>query len=132
MALGQLGWLGKPVVLDSPSGTALASEIQLDLAAGRSLRHALEHWGESAIISLASRATHLLMLSDDYDARIAAHVNGVEAMSVHKFLHMLIVNRRITAQEAAAFADALHDAGRSPDFTADELRSGRLKRVGEP
>jgi hypothetical protein len=53
-------------------------------------------------------------------------------MSVHKFLHLLIVKHRITAQEAAAFSDALHDAGRSPNFTADELRSGRLKRVGEP
>ena len=133
-ALRQLEWLGDPVVLDSPSGTALASEIQQDLAAGRSLRHALEHWGESAIISLASRATHVrpIMLSDDYDARIAAHVKGVEAMSVHKFLHLLIAKGRIMAHEAAAFSDALHDAGRSPDFTAEELRSGRLKRVGEP
>lgn len=133
-ALGQLGWLGDPVVLDSPSGTNLASEIQQDLAAGRTLRHDLGHWGESAIISLASRAIHLrpFMLSDDYDARIAAHARGVEAMSVHKLLHLLIVKGRITAPEAAAFSDALHDAGRSPDFTADELRSGRLKRVGEP
>ncbi len=134
IALGQLGWLGNPVVLDSPSGTTLASEIQQDLAAGRALRHALEHWGESAIIALASRAIHLrpFLLSDDYDARIAAHAKGVDAMSVHKFLHLLIVKGRITAQEAAAFSDALRDAGRSPDFTADELRSGRLKRVGEP
>jgi len=133
-ALGQLGWLGKPVVVDSPTGAALASEIQQDLAAGRSLRHPLEHWGESAIISLASRAIHLrpFMLSDDYDARIAAHTKGVEAMSVHKLLHLLIIRSHITVEAAASFSDALRDAGRSPDFTADELRSGRLKRVGEP
>lgn len=134
VALRQLGWLGDPVVVDSPAGTALASEIQQDLAAGRSLRHPLEHWGESAILSLASRAIHLrpFMLSDDYDARIAAHTKGVEAMSVHKLLHLLIVRGRITMEAAASFADVLHDAGRSPDFTADELRSGRLGRVGEP
>lgn len=133
-ALEQLEWLGNRVVLDSPSGTALASEIQQDLTAGRGLRHPLEHWGESAIISLASRAIHLrpFLLSDDYDARIAAHVRGVEAISVHKLLHLLIVKGRITAQVAASFSKALHDVGRSPDFTADELRSGRLGRVGEP
>ena len=132
-ALGQLEWLGAPVALDSPSGTILASEIQQDLAAGRG-RHDLEHWGESAIISLASRAIHLrpFLLSDDYDARIAAHAKGVESVSVHKFLHLLVVRGRITAQDAASFSDVLHDAGRSPDFTADELRSGRLGRVGQP
>ena len=121
-------------MVDSPTGTALASEIQQDLAAGRSLRHPLEHWGESAIISLASRAIHLrpFMLSDDCDARIAAHTKGVEAMSVHKLLHLLIIRSHITVEAAASFSDALRDAGRSPDLTADELRSGRLKRVGEP
>jgi hypothetical protein len=109
-ALGQLGWLGDPVVLDSPSGTNLASEIQQDLAAGRTLRHDLEHWGESAIISLASRAIHLrpFMLSDDYDARIAAHARGVEAMSVHKLLQ-----HRVVAQ-----------------FGARRCRAGRLRLRG--
>jgi len=133
-ALGQLQWLGDPVVLDSPRGASLASDIQQALAAGRSLRHPQEHWGESAIIALASRATRLrpLLLSDDYDARIAAHVRGVQAMSVHLFLHLLIGQGRITDKRAASFANALHAAGRCPDFTADELRSGRLGRVGAP
>ncbi|HYO17843.1 MAG TPA: hypothetical protein VES02_04130 [Dermatophilaceae bacterium] len=47
------------------------------------------------------------------------------ASEMHKLLHLLIIRRHITVEAAASFSDALRDAGRSPDFTADELRSGR-------
>lgn len=98
------------------------------------MKHALEHFGEAAIISLASRARKLrpLMLSDDYDARIAAKDRNVEPLSVHKLLHLMISQRKITAAQAAGFADALNRAGRAQDYTAEELASGRLGRVGQP
>jgi len=51
-ALNQLDWLGEPVRLDDPAGTALALEIQEELAAGRPLRHKAEHYGEAAILAL--------------------------------------------------------------------------------
>jgi len=47
------------------------------------------------------------MLCDDYDARVAATNHNVEAFSVHKLLHQTIKQRRITAVQAAGFADAL-------------------------
>lgn len=74
-ALGHLGWLGEPVGLDDPVGTDLAIKIQEELAVGRPLKHNAENYGEAAIIALASRARTVtpLMLSDDYDARVAAH-----------------------------------------------------------
>jgi len=126
--------LAKPVSLDDPIGTDLALEIQEELAAGRGLRHATEHFGESAIIALASRAKTLqpLMLSDDYDARIAANARGIRSFSVHRMLHLMIRQGKVLEKEAAAFADALFAAGRSLDYTGAELTSGRLGRVGRP
>ena len=133
-ALGQLDWLGEPVRLDDLAGTELAVELQEQIAAGRPLKHVLEHFGEAAIIALASRARKLrpLMLSDDYDARVAAKSRNVEPLSVHKLLHLMIRQRKVTADQAAGFADALKKAGRAQDYTAEELASGRLGRVGQP
>jgi hypothetical protein len=34
--------------------------------------------------------------------------------------------------DAAEFAAVLHKAGRAPDFTIEELRTGRLGRIGRP
>lgn len=134
VALGQLDWLGEPVRLDDPAGTELAVEVQERIAAGRPLKHALEHFGEAAIISLASRARTLrpLMLSDDYEARVAARNRNVEPLSVHKLLYLMIRQRKVTAAQAAGFADALNGAGRAQDYTAEEMASGRLGRVGQP
>jgi hypothetical protein len=134
VALGQLDWLGEPVRLDDPAGTELAVQVQEHIAAGRPLKHPLEHFGEAAIISLASRARTLrpLMLSDDYDARVAAKTRNVAPLSVHKLLHLMIRQHRVTAAQAADFAEALNKAGRAPDYTAEELTSGRLGRVGQP
>jgi hypothetical protein len=133
-ALGQLHWLGEPIRVDEPAGVELAVEIQEQIAAGRPLKHPLEHFGEAAIISLACRAKTLrpLLLSDDYDARIAAKNRGVEPLSVHKLIHLMIKQNKITASEAFGFADALNKAGRAQDYTQAELTSGQLGRVGQP
>ncbi len=133
-ALGQLDWLGKPVPLNDPASTELAVRVQEEIAAGRPLKHEMEHFGEAAIISLASRAQTVrpLMLCDDYDARLAAKNRDVEPFSVHKLMHLMIKQGKLTAIEAAAFADALLQAGRAQDYTAEELASGRLGRVGQP
>jgi hypothetical protein len=134
IALAQLDWLGQAVNLDDPIGVELAAQLQAEIAGARPLKHPMEHFGEAAIISLASRAHTVrpLMLSDDYDARIAAKKYKVEPFSVHKFLHLLIKQGKIAASEAAAFADALYTAGRHHDYTEQELASGRLSRVGQP
>lgn len=133
-ALSQLGWLGQPVSLDDPVGVELAVSLQEQIAAGRPLKHEMEHFGEAAIISLACRAQRVrpLLLSDDYDARVAAKNSGVEAFSTHKLLHLMVRQGKVTATEAAGFADALQSAGRAQDYTAQELASGRLGRVGQP
>ncbi|HEY1616926.1 MAG TPA: hypothetical protein VGG25_04870 [Streptosporangiaceae bacterium] len=132
--LGQLDWLGTPVRLDDPAGTRLAVELQEMIAGGRPLLHDMQHFGEAAIISLASRARTLrpLMLSDDYDARVAARNHNVEPFSVHKLLHLMIRQGKVTAVQAASYADTLHSVGRAQDYTAAELHSGRLGRVGQP
>ena len=88
----------------------------------------------AAIIALAARAQRVrpLMLSDDYNARVAARARGVEPCSVHKLLHLMIKQQKLTPALAARFAEALTIAGRAQDYTADELASGRLGRVGQP
>lgn len=133
-ALGQLDWLGEPVRVDDPVGTQLAVELQELIAGGRPLTHDMQHYGEAAIISLASRAQRLqpVMLSDDYDAPVAAKNRNVEPFSVHKLLHLMINQSKMTAAQAASFADALQAANRAQDYTAAELTSGRLGRVGQP
>lgn len=134
MALGQLHWLGEPVRVDEPAGVELAAEIQEQIAAGRPLKHPLEHFGEAAIVSLACRAKTLrpLLLSEDYDARVAAKNRGVEPLSVHKLIHLMIKQDKIAVSEAFGFADALNKAGRAQNYTQAELASGRLGRVGQP
>jgi hypothetical protein len=73
------------------------------------------------------------MLSDDYDARVLAKNHGVEPLSIHRLLVSMIVAGALTDTRAAAFAHALHQAGRAADYTAEELRTGRrLGRVGQP
>ncbi len=133
-ALDQLEWLGSPVRVDDPVGTRLSVELQQQIAGGRPLIHDMQHYGEAAIIALASRAQRLkpLMLCDDYDARVAAKNRSVEPFSVHKLLHLMIEQSAITATQAAGFADMLRMAGRAQDYTAAELASCRLGRVGQP
>jgi len=133
-ALAELDWLGVPVRVDDPTGTRLAAELQEVIAAGRPLIHDMQHYGEAAIIALACRARTLkpLLLSDDYDARIVAAARGVEPLSTHKLLHLMVRQGKISSSRAAEYAEALHSAKRAHDYTAAELESGRLGRVGRP
>lgn len=133
-ALKQLEWLGEPVRVDDPVGTELALQFQEQVAAGRPLKHDLEHYGEAAIVALASRARTVAprILSDDYDARVLAKNNDVEPVSVHRLLFSMIAGGFISDVEAADFAEALRVAGRAQDYTAEELRIGRLGRAGRP
>lgn len=128
------GLAGEAIGLDDPVGVELAVQLQEEIAGGRPLKHPMEHYGEAAVISLASRARKVrpLMLCDDYNARVAAKNHKVEPVSVHKLLYLMIRQGKITAADAAGFADALHAAGRHQDYTAQELASGRLGRVGQP
>ena len=133
-ALKQLEWLGEPVRVDDPVGTELALRFQEQIAAGRPLKHDLEHYGEAAIVALASRARTVAprMLSDDYDARVLAKNNNVEPVSIHRLLFSMITHGLITDIQAADFAEALRIVGRAQDYTAEELRTGRLGRAGRP
>ena len=132
-ALGELAWLGKPVALDD-LGQQLAVDFQEEIRGSRPLRHPAEHWGEAAILGLTTRAEKLtpLMFCDDYNARLAADGNGVKAVGVHKYLHLLIRARAMPAPRAAGHAQALYAAGRHQDYTQQELAVGRLGRVGMP
>lgn len=133
-AMEQLGWLGDAVLLDEPVGIRLAAQIQEELAAGRPLRHDLEHWGEAATIAIASRAQIVqpLFLSDDYNARVAAHTRGVKALGIHKLLHLLIKRGALSSSQAVDYSDALTAARRASDYTEKELIGGDLGRAGRP
>ena len=65
------------------------------------------------MISLACRAQRLkpLMLCDDYNARVTAKNHDVEPLSVHKLLHLMITQGKVTAAEAASFADGCGSTG---------------------
>lgn len=132
-ALGELGWLKTPVGLDD-LGVNLALELQELIRGSRPLRHPMEHWGEAAILALASRAKTLtpVMLSDDYNARLAAADLGVKPVSVHKLLSLMVRKGCLDSARAASHVAALHANQRGFDYTEAELRSGRLGRVGEP
>lgn len=133
-ALKQLDWLGKPTRFRDDKDLQRAYRLQVEIARGRALTYPEQHFGEAAIIALASQAQHLrpVILSDDYGARAAAKNYGIQALSIHKLLHSMIRAGKATAVQAASFAAALQQAGRAQDYTAAELASGRLGRVGEP
>jgi hypothetical protein len=63
---------------------------------------------------------------------VAAKNRGVEPLSAHKLIHLMIKQNKITASAAFGFADSLNKAGRAQDYSQVELTSGRLGRVGQP
>jgi predicted ribonuclease YlaK len=132
-ALRELSWAREPVPIKD-ADIVRALEFQNEIRGGEALSHDLEHWGESAIIALASLAQHRapIMLSEDYNARAAANRNKISSYSVHKLLSRMIRENQISATDAEAHANALQRAGRASDYTAAELTSGRLGRVGQP
>jgi hypothetical protein len=50
----------------------------------------------------------------------------------HKLMHTMIRKGEIADTQAASIAQAMLDADRAQDYTAGELASGRLGRVGGP
>jgi hypothetical protein len=88
-SLTQLGWLGNPVPLPPGDLTELALDIQDDMAVAAPLERDDQHWGESTIIALGLGLKQLdvVMVSEDYDARVAAKQSGLSAMSLTRLLH---------------------------------------------
>jgi hypothetical protein len=133
-ALGQLDWLGNVAPTSGYLDLFAVREIQNTIRGTRALKHDLEHWAESVIMHIAPRlqvaAAH--MLSEDHAARVESQNHRIKPFSVHKLLARMVQGARLDADDAVAFADALKAAGRGPDVTAEEFRTGRLRRVGQP
>lgn len=133
-ALTQLNWLQQVPVTHAVLLNS-AIDFQLEIAGGRSLKHPREHWGESVICALIKHSSQgtPTVIADDFGARVAVAKLHAQALSIPKFLHQEIASGTISAQDAEALTDALRQAGRGADFTAQELRTGRgLGRAGEP
>jgi hypothetical protein len=133
-ALDHYAWLGTPIEIDDPDILERAGEIQRMVANGRPLERPGHHLAESVILAVAETATKSrpIMLSEDYDARVAAKDLGVKSMSIHRLLYNMIGQGRIEPSRAWAHAEAIRLAGRGPDFTEAELITGRLGRTGRP
>ena len=132
-ALGDLHWAGESVPIKD-TDIIRARVLQEEIRALKPLKYDLEHWGESAIIALASLAQHFspVMLCEDYNARVAANRNGIKTYSVHKLLSRMLKENKISLSEAISHTDALCSHARGPSITARELTQGELGRVGRP
>ena len=82
--------LDTPVRVDDPVGTRLVVEFQELTAGGRPLIHAAVRRGGNHLPGIAGTQLRPLMLSDDYDARVAAKSRNDEPFSVYKLLHLMI------------------------------------------
>lgn len=102
-ALGNISWAGKPISIKD-ADIVSARVFQEEISALKPLKYDLEHWGESAIIALASRARHFspTMLCEDYNARVAANRNGVKSYSVHKLLARILKEKRFHSRTLSA------------------------------
>lgn len=107
-ALGQLGWLGSQVDTSHLRGEDVEA-VRTVVANGRVLQRQHQHWAESAIICLAGtlpqRIPHLL--SEDYDARVAALQSHLIPFSTHKLLSRMVKEGNLAATDAEDFATAL-------------------------
>jgi hypothetical protein len=132
-ALADLAWLGDPIVLDEDAGRKEAERLRNIIAGGRPLTHDLQHYAEAALI-VVGRPIDAQAIIEDYDARVAAHGNGVRPMSVHKLLHLWIRQGVLTSAQAFEYSEAIRSAKRGLDYTEEELIEGgrRLGRVGQP
>lgn len=132
-ALGDLEWLGDPIVLDDDEGRTEAERLRNIIAGGRPVTHHLQHYAEAALI-VVGRPLGAQAIIEDYDARVAAHGNGVRPMSVHKLLHLWIGQGVVTSIQAFEYSEAIRSARRGPDCTEEELIEGGrgLGRVGRP
>jgi hypothetical protein len=134
-AQARLGWLGEVVDTSTLSDPKRARKIQNLIRGARPLRHDFEHWAESVIIDIAEHLTMTkpVLLTEDYNARVEATQRGIEALSVHKLLSLMVRGGRLPAADAEIFAECLRKAGRAGHgYTAVEFASGDLGRVGRP
>ena len=134
-ALTRLDWLGGVVDTSNKVDLNDVEAVQSVIAGGRPLKHTREHWAESVILALAGRlpkfACHIL--TEDYTARVEALQHDCEPYSLHRLLADMWNVGRATAEDAAAWAAALHAADRGRDCTADDFRTRRgLGRVDQP
>ena len=139
LALSQLSWLGAPLAVAQDSeafGTAL--DLQDEMAAENPLEHDNEHWGESVIIALGKHVTtrDVIMLSEDYNARVAANRHHVTSMSLAKLMRHMVLDEHRTADQAKAFTRALIRCDRwktNAAITAQDFIDGRISgRMGRP
>jgi len=77
-ALADLAWLGDPIVLDDDAGRQEAERLRNIIAGGRPVTHPLQHYAEAALI-VVGQPLGAQAIIEDYDARVAAHGNGVRA-----------------------------------------------------
>ncbi|MHB8434810.1 MAG: hypothetical protein ACYDBS_08000 [Acidimicrobiales bacterium] len=132
-ALADLAWLGDPIVLDDDAGRQEAERLRNIIAGGRPVTHPLQHYAEAALI-VVGQPLGAQAIIEDYDARVAAHGNGVRPMSVHKLLHLWIAQGVVTSAQAFEYSEAIRSAKRGLDYTEEELIGGGrgLGRVGRP
>lgn len=139
-ALTNLAWLGPPQPVDDYADTDRIVFYQDQVADGRGLKHAWEHWAEACILAavevLPEERGAVAFLTDEYAARIqAVDFDWCTPMSVHRYLYELVHESTITAAAALSISEELHKEGRGPecvlaDFTATTPKG--LGRVGRP
>jgi hypothetical protein len=132
--LGAYAWLGDPLEIRSPKVLSAAWDIQTEVANSRALKWDGEHLAEAMIIAVAETAERStpIMLSEDYDARVAAINHGIKAMSIHRLLHNMIRQDAISSARAFEHSEAIRKARRGPIVTEDDLIKGRMGRIGRP
>ena len=136
MALTQSGWLGPAVNLPE-KGVEVALDIQEELAAAGGLDRNDEHWGESAIIAMGTmlRSADGFILTEDYEARIAAKRHGMGSMSLTRLLHHMTLDEVRTPAEVSGYTHALVAAKRwtrRPALSEADFTAGRLGSHGRP
>jgi hypothetical protein len=136
MALTQLGWLGTTVV--TPSAVVeTALDVQDELMAEAGGGGNDEHWGESVIIAMGKRLANIdgMLLTEDYNARVAAKRHQMDAMSLTRLIHHMMHDGACSATQAAAYTAALVAAKRwtkHPPLSAEDFTNGRLGIHGRP
>lgn len=133
IAFKDIEWLGEPIPVDTDELRQEVELIQNKIAAGRSLQHPLQHYGESAMIVLAAR-DGARCFTEDHDARIAAKCLNVVAISCHRLISLLIQDGKLADEEGLRMVEVIRDKGRGQDYTLNELREGgpALGRVWMP
>lgn len=137
VALDNLDWLGAP---EPASKYAELKDIvfwQNEVADGRFLKHAKEHWAEACIIAVVEvlplSKGAVAFLSEEYSARIhAAKHSWCTPMSVHRYMYELVCDATITPQTAVGISDELHAAGRGIECVLDDYTAPTPRGLGRP